>query len=52
MRYGLWLLLILLSSFRPLWAEVTRATPLMPSIQGQQLVVDGQVTLGMTPTME
>jgi len=52
MRYGLWLLLILLSSFRPLWAEVTRATPLMPSIQGQQLVVDGQVTLGMTATME
>lgn len=52
MRYGLWLLLILLSSFRPLWAEVTRATPLMPSTQGQQLVVDGQVTLGMTPTME
>lgn len=52
MRY--WLLLsILLTTFsQALWAEVTRATPLLPSIQGQQLVVDGQVTLGMTPTME
>ncbi|OZA73068.1 MAG: hypothetical protein B7X74_04965, partial [Thiotrichales bacterium 39-47-5] len=52
MRY--WLLLsILLTTFsQALWADVTRATPLLPSIQGQQLVVDGQVTLGMTPTME
>lgn len=52
MHYGLLLSLLFMSAAPPLWAEVTRATPLMPSIQGQQLVVDGQVTLGMTPTME
>jgi hypothetical protein len=52
MRYGVLFLLFIFSFAPPLYADVTRATPLMPSIQGQQLVVDGQITLGMTPTME
>lgn len=52
MRFGCLLSLLLMSFSHGLWAEITRATPLMPSIQGQQLVVDGQITLGMTPTME
>lgn len=52
MRYWLLLPILLMSFSQALWAEVTRATPLMPSIQGQQLVVDGQITLGMTPTMQ
>lgn len=33
-------------------AEATHATPLTAIIQNNQLVVDGQVTLGITPTME
>lgn len=52
MRYWLFLSILLMSFSQTLWAKETRATPLLPSIQGQQLVVDGQVTLGMTPTME
>lgn len=52
MRYWLVLSMLLTTFNQALWAEVTHATPLIPSIQGQQLVVDGQVTLGMTPTME
>lgn len=52
MRFGWLLSLMLMGLSQALWAEITRATPLMPSIQGQQLVVDGQITLGMTPTME
>lgn len=44
--------LLLLTITHNLSAEITRATSLMPSIQAQQLMVDGQVTLGMTPTME
>ena len=52
MRYWLVLSMLLTTFSQALWADVTRATSLLPSIQGQQLVVDGQVTLGMTPTME
>lgn len=33
-------------------AEVTRATQLQTSIVNQQLLVDGQIELGVTPTME
>jgi len=53
MRWS-WLVitLSLLSYHSSLWAEATRATLLQPSIQGQHLVVDGQISLGMTPTME
>lgn len=52
MHYWLWLTFMLSAFSQPLWAETTRASALTPSIQGQQLVVDGQVILGMTATME
>ena len=52
MRFRWLLSFLLMSLSQALWADMTRATPLMPSIQAQQLVVDGQITLGMTATME
>lgn len=47
-------LLGVLLSLTPLivQAELTQATPLTVVIQNNQLVTDGQVTLGITPTME